>query len=495
MALNPLTDPAEALKRLIPPRSELSHLTARFVDGDHFQDGAGWIGDLPSEPAARMQHLTMLRHAFIASNQIAKVLSRHQAGVMGRPPRWAIQMGSASLAQADAEAVTTWWQQAGIHAMLQQATALLLRDRRVVLRLAIPPLPEDRPAPQTLAEALRLIALVPVAGDAGTVLRDAWEHVQYGVVLGVDTDDQAWTEVTTRQGLHTALRVIRHDADQTVWYPLGGRLLHHMLERPVFVTPQMVRLQQALNLDLTQLVRNINLAGSRERYFLNAKPPGDYIATTADDPLGVLVPQSYPPVYQRFVPRPMAVGAGVVNFVQGSEMLDKDGNAVGVANPNINITDPAPVDGFKLTKDELLWCLYDEADQLHILISGDATASGRSRIEARAAFVESLRQTATALDQAMRWLLETSYALACYLLRRPLPPDLTSTAACVLHAGMLSPAEMLALSQLVQQGLLSHETALQLFGIDDPDGEVRRIREERQARDSSPDPTHHKEMP
>ncbi len=273
MALNPLTDPAEALKRLIPPRSELSHLTARFVDGDHFQDGAGWIGDLPSEPAARMQHLTMLRHAFIASNQIAKVLSRHQAGVMGRPPRWAIQMGSASLAQADAEAVTTWWQQAGIHAMLQQATALLLRDRRVVLRLAIPPLPEDRPAPQTLAEALRLIALVPVAGDAGTVLRDAWEHVQYGVVLGVDTDDQAWTEVTTRQGLHTALRVIRHDADQTVWYPLGGRLLHHMLERPVFVTPQMVRLQQALNLDLTQLVRNINLAGSRERYFLNAKPP------------------------------------------------------------------------------------------------------------------------------------------------------------------------------------------------------------------------------
>ncbi len=166
-----------------------------------------------------------------------------------------------------------------------------------------------------------------------------------------------------------------------------------------------------------------------------------------------------------------------------------------MANPNINITDPAPVDGFKLTKDELLWCLYDEADQLHILISGDATASGRSRIEARAAFVESLRQTATALDQAMRWLLETSYALACYLLRRPLPPDLTSTAACVLHAGMLSPAEMLALSQLVQQGLLSHETALQLFGIDDPDGEVRRIREERQARDSSPDPTHHKEMP
>lgn len=458
------TASAAQLADRLPPLSETALRLAPFLAGDHWHSGGGWIGALPHDPAARALALRDIAAAFIWQDVLGRARDRHRDGVVGREPRWDLFQATTPVGAA----LTSWWDARRMGLLLQTTVDLLLRDTRCVWRLMLPDLPTG-----TSQDALcHAIAIQVLPASQATVLDDAWSQPAVGIAHVHDGTD-ALLELTAQRDTMTVLRLLRGDTvvDEAS-YQLGGRLLHYELRREAFFSPACLQLQQALNLAYTQMVRNVNLAGSRERWALNAQPPGYWSAAQPDERGAI---QVSPGIWQRYVVTPAALGPGGVTYLQGAEVRDNDDRLMGYANPSINFVEPIATTTFEATIATLKRALHEETNQLHVLMGDDATASGRSRLEARAEFITSLRATATPLESAIRWLLETvsvwSHDLAGLSI-----PDVRAEAACRLSAGPLAPTDMLAISQLVNAGHLSLETALTMFGIDDPDAELLRLR-------------------
>jgi hypothetical protein len=90
------------------------------------------------------------------------------------------------------------------------------------------------------------------------------------------------------------------------------------LAREALVTPQIRQLQKALNLDLTQMTRNVNLAGSRDRIMVNIQPPGRRV-DAAGQPWVEGVSTGTP----TFVREALPVGAGASAFLHGTRSSTK----------------------------------------------------------------------------------------------------------------------------------------------------------------------------
>lgn len=75
-----------AIARTVP---ETYAEARRYHDGDHWQEGKGWIGTQPmatGETATIVQDL--IRKSFLSANKVRDVVRRHVAGVAGRAPSW-----------------------------------------------------------------------------------------------------------------------------------------------------------------------------------------------------------------------------------------------------------------------------------------------------------------------------------------------------------------------------------------------------------------------
>ena len=226
-------------------------------------------------------------------------------------------------------------------------------------------------------------------------------------------------------------------------------------------------------------MRNINLAGNRERTVTNAQPPRRKITVQSPDNSSETV---------KVEPGYYVTGAGGVNYVMGYPIRSDRGDVVGYTNPNVSITDPAPVTAFvddiKDTKD----AIYSQCHQRHVLISGDAQASGRSREQARAEFERSLKETKTAMDAAGRWQLETTLRLAAQLAGQSEKYlSLRADFNCLVDAGSIDPERANVIIQEKDKGIISMETCRNLLGIEDAAAEQKRIDEET-AENPEPDP-------
>jgi len=61
----------------------------RYYNGDHWQNGAGWSGPMPSklDPTYAIV-LSQVRKAFRSTNKIKEVVRRHTLAVVGKEPAW-----------------------------------------------------------------------------------------------------------------------------------------------------------------------------------------------------------------------------------------------------------------------------------------------------------------------------------------------------------------------------------------------------------------------
>jgi len=279
-----------------------------FYDGEMWRDGAGWIGQKPpaQSPEYRAQ-LAAIRDALVSENVIAEVVHRHRAGVLGREPRWgfvprrAIPDGqkpsaeeAALMVEADA-ALTAWWDRRKPLETLQGALPTALLTRRAPLRLFVPaglrgddgtvvaqPGRDQTP----LDAALALVYLDAPAPDTAGVFADDTTRREASVftyrrfadgVPGLPASGQgtdcAEIAFVVDDGA-TIIRVIEGEtALDSAPLPLGGRLPVYELRREPLVTPQVRQGQKAINLALTQMVRNVNLAGSLERIMTTSCRP------------------------------------------------------------------------------------------------------------------------------------------------------------------------------------------------------------------------------
>lgn len=479
-----ITEAKKLLKPYAPPAE--ADAARRFVDGDHWQAGTGWMGPRPAaNQPGYAETMAEIARAFVTKNAVGEAVNRHRAGVVGKPPAWRLTVARALVANeettsaeqaliAEAEAaLTSWWDTQGVAEALQAAVTALLCAGRVSLRLFVPPGLLDeagRLPPGDLPAQLARVAVEVVAETgAAAVVRDADTRAQAGLLLSVEGSEERLELSFVGDDGATVLRIVGATS-QEVTLPLGGRLLLHDLIRAPLITTPIISQQKLLNLAYTMLGRNVVLGGFLERVLLNAQLPGEW--TT--DSLG----------RQTFVPRPLRFGAGSVNAIQGAEIRDEaTGELKGYATPSVVYRDPVPVTTFAETRDIAYHAILEETRQTHALLSGDAGASGVSRQQATGDFLDSLAETAPQVERAARWLLETALSLAAHFAGQSgRYLDLRAVVSCALSAGPVTSEDVAQVISLVEAELLSRETGMARAGVDDTDAEAQRIQAEREAR-------------
>jgi hypothetical protein len=249
---------------------------------------------------------------------------------------------------------------------------------------------------------------------------------------------------------------------------LGGRLTMYSIERSLLITPQIQQSQKALNLDLTIMPRNIIHGGFLERLILAGQMPGHW----ETDPITG--------TKTKFVPEEMPVGAGTLNFISGQEVEDMATGRTTLTQPTVHYQPPTDVQFAINAKNSHYNDMLEETDQAHVLITGDATPSGKSREEARADFEASLRETQTPTEDAGRWLLETVTAIAEWIVGSPGRWLKTYRAdfECIIDSGPPNTEYQAKTLELKKENIISEETAMMRVGVRDVGAErARRNRE------------------
>jgi hypothetical protein len=470
----------------------------KFYAGDHWQEGTAWQGPQPTldDPTTAATVLGEIKRAFVSKNAIREVVGRHVAGVVGREPAWGLtprrplklkqkptQAEQKLIDEAEA-ALTAWWDERGGLTLLQEATATLLLTGRSSMRLFVPPglMANGLVPPGGLAEQLGRLFLHHPAPEMACVLVDAATQQRCSVYRYREANQEcAELSYVDMESGETVLRVLRGETRREIRLPLGGHLLMHEMVRPALVTEQVRSLQMQLNLAKTMEGRNAVQGGFLERIVLGGQMPGDWV----DDPAAAPDSEGR---RRRFKPRTLKIGAGRTNWIAGLPIRDANGNTTGYTNPSVVYRDPVSPETFQQTSKGAHLDILDEVDQLHAAIAGDATASGKSREQARAGFETSLAPTKAQIDRLGRWLLETALTLAAHFAGQSgRYAGLRATFDCRIDTGPLSSEERKALGDEVDRGLLSPETFLAIVGHDDPDAEMARIAAARAARQAQSD--------
>lgn len=490
-----------------------------FYAGEMWRNGDGWLGQKP--PAGSDSYaaqMATIEAALVSKNVVREIVNRHVAGVLGREPAWsfvprrALADGESPTAQEQAladeasAALTEWWDRRRPFRTLQAALGTATLVDHAPLRLLVPQgltddggrlsLPQGDSALVTALDALYLDA--PDPATAGVFVDDAtrreagvfaftdYPNAKPGLPPTGQGDEKAEVSFALDGDEGTALRILGPNGIEEEATPplaLGGRLTLFELRRDRLATRQVCQLQKALNLDLTQMMRNVNLAGSLERTFLNVMPPGRWTDAGGNT---ISARDAATTAGATFVPESLPVGAGVSAFLRGQEVRDKDGNLTGYANGSVNYREPVAVTTFTDTAAQLYQAMLAEVGQLHALIASDATASGESRKQARAEFSATLDMSKTAVDEAGRWLLETALALAATLANQG---DRYAALRCEFNArvdpGPLSADERTEYVAEWEKGAISHETLLGWLEVEDTDAELARIEAERQQSDAT----------
>lgn len=503
-------------KKIIGSRASANaEVNLAYYNGDHWQNKIGWTGPSPQQTdLGYATTMTQIERAFVSRNAIAEIVDRHAAGVLGRELQWKFSLkrplgkvvtvvpetGAETVEDdhptdeeqaliTEAEyALTTWWDKQKTLGKFQDMVRMALLAKRAMLRLYVPPgVRDENMVPKgTLEESLNRIWFQHLGSDEdtlelhmpmATVYTDKLTKRDIGLYAyreapkepsgseGAELAELSYVDTATG---NTVLRIVGNDGniEEPVSLPLDGRLtLYEMVRKPL-VGPQIVSQQKLLNLSETMKQRNVVLGGFLERVLLNAQLPG----RLTKDENGA----------DRFIPEPLYTGAGTTNALQGITYTDKAGNQQ-ITTPSIVYRDPVPVTTFSDTSNSAYLAILQEAQQLHYALAGDAVVSGASRVQAQAAFQKDLLLTASEVEAAVRWLLETALAMASYFSGSPgRYSGLRAVVQARIDAGPVTPDEKRLAIELKDAGLWSVETAMSATGIEDVDAEKERIEREQQ---------------
>lgn len=467
----------------LPPLADIKTRRA-FDEDDHWQKGEGFIGQLPEGDSAAERTET-LKRGFSPEDVISEILDTHSQNVLGNDPIISIENADAkegaelsSEMTAVLDVVKQWFDQRNNSNILADALRGARREGASVLRAFIPSGMidgEGRIAATDLKSALSKIWIRHEHIDTAGVLVDEASATQLGLVTyrmqieGTDVSltEYAYLDAQGRTIWGTASAHTENKGSEVAEpFLLNGQLPIFQLEAKPLVTTSVCQAQRAINLSGTMLTRNNNLAGSRERLAVGVQPPGEWTETTSDD--GTVV--------RTFVPRAMATGPATMNFLSAQALYDDAGLVKSLANPNIIFTDPVAIDTFIGTSEHWRKVIYAKAKMLHLLLSDDATASGRSRIEARKEFQASLNESKQIVDAAGKWIIEVALNIAAHFIGKP--GAFLNTVAKVdaqVSTIELTAEEISQIREDFEAGLIDLRTALELRGFKNVDEVIERM--------------------
>lgn len=475
-------------------------LSAQLYAGDLWAAGRGWSGPRPAADSTRNAQDTArvsaeIERTFVSRNLARDIIDRHATGVIGREPligvlyrddRTPTQADATRLSEYDT-ALTDWAEASHAHLAAQRAVTTALTTGQGTVRLYVhrsnlDTLTDANGQPAlgiraglSLSEAARRVSVHAPNWDQAGAVRDREGHVQGAWYTWTDEQGQTHTELhqhDTQGGVRRTLihPDVRADGTSGTFDRIDTPdLWIYELRLDPLLTDSVRRLQLAANKTLTMGSRNIDLGGFVERTILNAQMPGQW-KTDPDAPGG-----------QRFVPATFNVGAGSTQFLSGVAIMERDPHGQmrptgQFSTPQVIYKDPTPFDVFADTFEQLREAILDEANQLHILISGDASASGVSRQQAVNDFMSSLEPTRIAIEALLRWMYDAVLRFALQVTGRIAEADAVRIRAQArLSAVQPTPAEIKTTLELHQAGLLSRETTYSRLGVEDGDAEVSRL--------------------
>lgn len=476
----------------------------KFYNSDHWGDGEFWTGPRPLA-ADKFFAIKMaaIEAAQVTRNVIGELCSRHTSGVLGRELHWGLtpdrdlgtvdevdpvtnetvtkegeptEQEAALIGEAEA-VLTAWWDKREVPEILQAMLDGALNIKRSPLRLYVPPGLRDAngnmPA-GPIDVCIDYIWLQHLGTNedtleqqmpSATVYTDKNTRRDVGIFTYKEEEgNQEFAELTYLDDLgNTVLRIIGGDGEvgKPLLLPLGGRLTIYELTRKWLITPQIISQQKALNKTKTMQGRNDDLGGFLERTYLNVKWPTDVDATTGVE-----------------TPRPLYVGAGAMNSLQGVEYTDSEGKTH-VANPSVVYRDPVSPKTFIESEESMYLSMLQEGQQLHYALAGDAVVSGESRKQARDAFHKDLQYSAGKVEAATRWVLETVLAMASYFAGQAGRYEgLRAYVEARVDSGPISSEEMTVAADLWERGVWALERAMSKTGVEDVTAEAAIIDQE-----------------
>lgn len=467
--------------------------TKQFVDGDHWQSGAAWIGPqlAPSEPG-QSEVLRLLHAGFTSRNVVKELAERHTNGLCGFEPSWELTLkrplkdeekptaAEQTLMDEAHAALTEWWDRRGLTVQFWNAAFQLAWASRSPIRLYLTPRAfrtvagsngpgrEIVPEQESLENALRLILVdVPEPSMSAVYVYPATQE-EVGVRL-IERNQQKIAELTYRNADGaTVVRTINGSGPSTAPskpMPLDDHLTMHEMKRLRLVTDQALQLQRALNLALSVIPRTITTAGFLERILINASLPGEWVEVNGK---------------KKWKPDPITMGPATTITLQGETHTDPATGRTSRDTPEVVFREPVAVTGTIEAREALYAAMLEEVAQAHVLLTAEATPSGRSREQARADFKASLGLSKHAIDRAGRWLIGAALALAEVLAnqRGRYTDVLRVRFNSRLDTGPLSTEERAQNVSEWKEGLLSKDSVLTRGGVEDPDAEIATIMSE-----------------
>jgi len=403
---------------------------------------------------------------------------------------------------ARAEAVLLkWWNANDVLRTFQKACNPLLYAGRSPLRMLVPagltaeldadgqPLFVEPSG--TLEEVIEAIFVTAPKLDECTVALDENTMRRLGIYLYRDIRGNELLETSfLGTDKRTVLRVVPHNSSATgtvrgtldylsralfarqtpatsqSTFDLGGNLMHYLMERDALVTEQVMQNQALLNMALTMLPRNVVLGGFLERIYFNVRRPTERVPDPANP--GQFID----------VELDVEVGTGRQAYLSGTLYGKEDDPRL--AEPRAQFREPVPVTTFEDTARIALTNIYDEMFQRYVLMGDDATASGLSRITAKADWVISLGETAPVVNRAMSTVLNNVLRMAAQFAgEADVFRDIRVEAQCVIDLGPLLPEERKQIVDEVERRARTTASGMTALGIEDPDAELAALDEER----------------
>lgn len=499
--LRDLYGKARSLQERRAQNPALAYASA-ILNQDLWHGGAGWNGPMPKGRAgddesirAALEVLDEVKRTFVSRNLSADVVSRHVHGIAGKEPLWSVlpegvqskdKLTPAQQKQADEyeAALSAWLEEAGgwrtVQEMLLSGVGLGIGLLRLYVHRSklvgeggalTTPSPDDL---RGLADAAKLLSIMQPSYQQAGVVRDSEGHV-IGAYHSYVVDNHR-TRLELHQRIDGGVRIypdyVAGENNAFVEYPVPDTLIWELSQKPL-ITPSMRSLQRMLDKVFTMGSRNMDLGGFTERTVLNAMLPGQWKTR--------MVNGKEERVYVR---DKLFFGAGVTNNFNGlplERLNPETGQAevAGLTTPSIIYRDPTSFDTFAGAIVQAREAIYDEAKQLHVLITGDASASGVSRQQAVNDFVSSLEPTKHSLEQMMRWLLSSVLRMALHFAGRGSEVEgwRVSVQARV-SAVQPTPSDVDTALRLHETGAISEEEFAGRIGIEDWEAEKKRRADE-----------------
>jgi len=487
---------------------DAAQVNRQLYDGQHWLDSAGWIGPIPATSDATYNDIKAeIARIFCSRNVVKEVVDRIVDALLKREPRRSHTRRAEvteqnpltteqeqRLSEAH-ELALDFWQKRDNLKILKEVTGRRKLGESVCVRhyvprglLVVAPNGAVGFPKGTIADCLDKIFVhvthpgqAAVVTDANTQRRYALYSEKQGNALSGQSE---YVELVYTDGDKTILRVWDEREEQegegksdqgnsdgqTFELQIGGRLTIYEPGVRSIISEQIRQNQFAINLAKTMQSRNVVTGGFLERVILDAMPPGRWI----DDPAN--------PGKQIYEVGPFKVGGGTTNFYVGAEYRDEQGNVTGHGSPSVHFRDPVSNATFIEAKRDCYQDILEEVGQPHVLISGDATASGRSREQAREIFEGALQDDKGELDPLVVWLLETPLALASYFAGQAgYFEECQAQGECLVESGPLSSEERTAIIAEWEKGAISTETMLSRLRVTDVPDELQRLQRARAA--------------